>query len=62
MRSRWTIKPVTVGAFTRYLVHRKDGSELRGIWEKEKEAIDLVDKLNFHEFGDKAVIDDVDFD
>lgn len=62
MASRWTTEPVTIGVITRYLVHRKDRSENRGIWDTEQEAKDLAERLNFTEFGDKAVIDDVDFE
>lgn len=62
MRSRWKVDPVTIGVKTRHLVHRGDGSENRGIWDTKEEAVDLAERLNFQEFGDKAVIDDVDFD
>lgn len=62
MRARWTTEPVTIGVVTRYLVHRTDRSENRGIWDTEQEAQDLAERLNFEEFGDKAVIDDVAFE
>lgn len=62
MSSRWTTEPVTTGVVTRYLVHRKDRSENRGIWDTEEEAQNLAERLNFLEFGDNEVEDDVDFD
>jgi hypothetical protein len=62
MSSRWTTEPVTIGVVTRYLVRRKDRSENRGIWDTEQEAQDLAERLNFLEFGDNEVEDDVDFD
>ena len=62
MASRWRVDPVRTGAVTRFLVHRADGSENRGIWDTEKEATDLAERLNFGEFGEGAVIDDVEFE
>ena len=62
MKARWMIRPVTVGVYTRHLVCRCDGSESRGIWDTEREAQDLAERLNFLEFGDNEVEDDVDFD
>ena len=62
MKARWATEPVTIGVVTRYLVHRKDRSENRGIWDTEAEAQDLAERLNFLEFGDNEVEDDVDFD
>ena len=62
MKARWTTEPVTIGVVPRYLVHRKDRSENRGIWDTEQEAQDLAERLNFLEFGDNEVEDDVDFE
>ena len=58
MQSRWTVTPYRIGSVTRYLVHRSDMSEMRGMWETEHEADELASRLNFHEFGEEVFEDD----